>query len=153
VADVLYRRPQPGDLEIILANIREADRDECEALFGTDSLTGAAVRTVANSLDSWVAEIGGEPVAIFGVSGGLVGRTGYPWMFGTDAVDHNTRSLMRDSRGYIRQMLDVFPRLTNVVDARNEKYIRWLKRIGFNILPPIAMGKGGLMFHPFEMGA
>jgi hypothetical protein len=49
-------------------------------------------------------------------------------------------------------MLDVFPRLTNLVDVRNEKYIRWLKRIGFNILPPIAMGRDGLMFHPFEMG-
>lgn len=151
MADVLYRRPKQGDLDHILSNIRTADRDECEALFGSGSLRDAAVRTVANSLDVWVAEVEGEPVAIFGVSGGLTGRTGYPWMFGTDAVDRNRRSLMRDCRGYIRQMLDVFPMLTNLVDTRNEKYIRWLKRIGFNILPPIAMGKEGLMFHPFEM--
>jgi ribosomal protein S18 acetylase RimI-like enzyme len=153
VADVIYRRPKPGDLDSVLANIRQADRDECEALFGAGSLKDAAVRTVANSLDTWVAEVDGEPVALFGVVGGLTGRTGYPWMFGTDAIDRNRRSLMRDCRGYIQQMLDVFPRLTNLVDARNEKYIRWLKRIGFRILSPINIGVAGLPFYPFEMGA
>ena len=150
MADVLYRRPHPGDLERVLSSIRKADLEECEALFGAGSLQAVTSRTLAGAVDSWVAEVDGEPVAIFGVSGDLLGA-GHPWMFGTDAIDGNARSLMRDCGGYIQQMLGAFPRLTNLVDVRNKKYIRWLKRIGFTILPPVAMGQG--TFHPFEMGS
>jgi len=150
VADVLYRRPKSGDLESILANIRQADREECEALFGAGSLPEVAKRTMASAMDVWVAEVNRVPVAMLGVSGEWTG-SGRPWMFGTDEVERQARSLMRDSRQYIQHMLGAFQRLENVVDARNTKYIRWLKRVGFRILSPINIGVAGLPFHPFRL--
>jgi hypothetical protein len=48
-------------------------------------------------------------------------------------------------------MLEVFPHLFNLVDARNKKSIRWLKRAGFLVHEPIVHGPHDMLFHPFEI--
>ena len=50
-------------------------------------------------------------------------------------------------------MLKTYRVLTNYADARNTTAIRWLRWLGFNILPAIPFGLDGLPFHPFELGA
>jgi hypothetical protein len=41
--------------------------------------------------------------------------------------------------------------LENVVDARNTKSIRWLRRMGFEVLPAAPLGVEGRPFHLFVM--
>jgi hypothetical protein len=48
-------------------------------------------------------------------------------------------------------MLSLFPVLENMVDARNTKSIKWLKRLGFTFGPPLPHPHSGLPFYPFEM--
>ncbi len=148
---VTYRPATFEDVEAILPHLRPADVAECEALTGEGTLRAAAFGTLLGSVRAWTAEVNGNPVAMFGVAGQMINAVGHPWMFGTPRMERHARALISEGRTYIRTMLSVFPRLENVVDARNTKSIRWLKRLGFRIRPPMVMGVAGLPFHPFDM--
>lgn len=148
-----FRSLRDGDIEALVANMRPADRAECEALVGPD-VEGAVRRGCAASVLLWTVEAGGEVVAILGlVPRSLMGGDGVPWMLGTSLVDVHRRALNRVAPSYIAQMLATCPRLFNVVDVRNTRSIRWLRSMGFVILPPVPCGVAGLPFHPFVMEA
>jgi hypothetical protein len=111
-----------------------------------------AAETYRNSPMRMVAEVDGVVVAMFGVAAqSLLSDVGHPWMFGTPEMERHSRSLIREARPYIAEMKAMYPRLTNIVDARNHKSIRWLKKCGFEIQPAIRLGVNGLPFHPFVM--
>ncbi len=147
-----FRPATVADAVAIVPHLRQADIDECDALVGPGRVLEMAVGTVSASIIATAWEKDGELVALFGVAGNLLGDFGTPWMFGTRAVDRNGRAVMALSGGYIRQMLELFPRLTNIVDVRNARSIRWLKRIGFKFHPAVPFGPAGMMFYPFSMG-
>lgn len=137
----------------LVADMREADIDEVTASVGGD--LGRIVRaSVDASVGPRTALIDGEVACIFGVAplGGMLGSTGAPWMLGTRLLDRHPGALMRHCRRYVAEMLALYPRLINFVDARNVRSIRWLKRLGFTFHPAAPYGVAGLPFHRFEMG-
>ena len=133
--------------------LRQADREEVEALTGRDPRE-ALVESVERSAAAWAALANGELVCLFGVVPmSLVGVTGIPWLLGSDAVTRYGRPFLRRNRAYLREMLREFPVLRNVVDARNTVSIRWLGWLGFTLGTPEPMGVCGLPFIPFGMSA
>ena len=66
-------------------------------------------------------------------------------------IERHQRAFLRRNREYVRQMQAAFPTLRNMVDARNEVSIRWLRWLGFTIEPAIRWGAAGMPFHPFWM--
>lgn len=132
--------------------MRVADRDEVRASSG-DALLDAVQRSVHASSMCWAVEMHGELLCIFGCApiGSLLSCEGAPWMLGTDALDRHPVTLMKSCPRYIDLMKESFPHLRNYVDARNKKSIRWLRRLGFTIHPPIPYGVSQLPFHPFEL--
>jgi len=133
--------------------LRQADREEVEALTGRDARE-ALVESVVRSAAAWAGLANGELVCLFGVVPvSLVGVTGIPWLLGSDAVTRYGRPFLRRNRAYLREMLREFPVLRNVVDARNTVSIRWLEWLGFTLGTPQPMGVCGLPFIPFEMSA
>lgn len=148
---VEIRRARAADLDAILPAIRAADLAECEALFGPGTLPTVARGTLTRSADAWAAEAGGAPIALFGVAPviGMAVKIGVPWMFGTEAIHAHGRELLAEGRRYLQLMRAPFDRLDNVVDARNTASIRWLRRLGFTIMPAMPMGPAGVPFHPF----
>lgn len=150
---VEIRRARVADLDAILPAIRAADLAECEALFGPGTLPTVARGSLIRSTDAWAAEAGGEPIALFGVAPviGMAVRIGVPWLFGAAAIQSHGRELMAEGRRYLQFMRAPFDRLENVVDARNAASLRWLRRLGFTILPAMPMGPQGLPFHPFHL--
>jgi hypothetical protein len=140
------------DILLLAPRLRRADIDECEALFGKGSLNRAMTETFAHATLRKTVEVDGVPIAMFGVSAtSLLSDTGHPWMFGTPTLDRQSRALITVSRHYIAHMLTLFPRLENIVDARNVKSIRWLRRLGFEVTPAEPRGAQGLPFHRFVM--
>lgn len=139
-----------ADAQAIAPQLRQCDIDECEALAGAGSVLPMTLATIAASPLAWALERDGRLVALFGVAGNLLSDTGAPWMFGTDEVSRCGRAVIRASQRYLPCMLKKFPKLANVVDARNKISIRWLKRIGFAFHPAIEIG--GTPFYPFSMG-
>lgn len=123
-------------------------------MVGASQIEFTLRHTLGVSLAAWTAEQDGELVAVFGVAPvSLLNGIGCPWMLGTDRMDRLPRAVMEHTRAYIPRMLVLFPHLTNFIDARNQRSIRLLRWLGFEILPAQPFGIRGLPFHRFEMRA
>lgn len=153
MADVLIRPTQPGDVGLLVANLRPADRAECEA-YGRPDIAAGIASSVNRSLLCWTGLIDGELAAILGCAPiDMLGGIGSPWMLGTPVLDAHQRVLVRRTPEYIGEMLKAFPHLVNFVHAKNTTSVRWLRRLGFTLHPPVAYGLLAEPFHPFEMRA
>lgn len=150
---ISIRRGEWLDLILLTPRLRQADIDECEALFGKHTAPMIASETFRNSPLRYAVEKDGVVIAMFGVAApSLLADSGHPWMFGSDEIGRvHPRAVVELSRKYIPNMLRFFPRLENIVDSRNDKSIRWLRRMGFILSPAIPMGPEGVLFHPFVM--
>lgn len=132
-------------------DLREADRLELEASTHNKP-EKAIVQSIRMSAACWTAEYDGVPVAVFGVTPiNMLEGKGSPWLLATTDCDKLIVQFVRQTRVYIPIMLSLFPRLENLVDARNAKSIRWLRRLGFHIRDAIPHPYSGTLFHPFDM--
>lgn len=151
---VEIRPVEPGDVERMLREMRGVDRTEATA-FGFDVEQGLRGSITASDF-SRTALVNGQLLAIGGCTryprGTVLAPIGVPWLVGTDALTRYPGVLQREARRYIAAMLEVYPHLTNVVHAENRTAIRWLKRLGFTIHPPLRVPTGAL-FHPFDLRA
>lgn len=150
--EVKTRYLREGDVEHLVANLRQADRDEIEAGTG-GSVEDALIESIKLSSVSLVLEVGGEMGCIFGAAPltGLLGSIGSPWMLSTGAMDRNPRVLIEWGPLYRDAMLGLYPHLMNYVDARNRRSIRWLKWLGFQFHDARPHGPAGMPFHLFEL--
>lgn len=152
MVEIVVRPVEPGDIEILAANMRQADIEELAAC--GHSPIEALEGSVKLSTHCWTGTADGEIGCIFGLTPiSLMGGIGCPWMLGTELVTKNAGAFIKHSRSYIQEMLQAYPHLFNFVDARNAKAIRWLKRSGFTLHDPVPHGPYGMLFHPFEMKA
>ncbi|KAB0670351.1 hypothetical protein F6V30_09365 [Oryzomonas sagensis] len=137
----------------IATAVRDADRAE---LWAAARLTPAEsmARALGRSAMAWTGLMADRPVCMFGVvPSSILGNVGRPWMVGTRHLDEHPFVFLRRCRGCVGQMRRRFDRLENWVDARNERAIRWLAWLGFEIGPaPEQLGPFGLRFFRFGMG-
>lgn len=102
--------------------------------------------------ESWTGLVDGRVVCIFGVAGySLLGQSGTVWMLGHRRLDRHARGFLRACRPQIETLLGRYRHLSNWVDARNARAIRWLGWLGFQVHPAVPHGVEGLPFHYFEM--
>lgn len=132
-------------------NMREPDRAEVWAA-GHLMPEQATVTSLAASRDAWAGLADGRVVCMFGVGAPMIcSVTGVPWLLATAELERHARPFLRRNRKMLRKMMKDYGVLRNHVDARNEKAVRWLRWLGFKILPPEPFGVDRLPFHPFEM--
>ncbi len=154
MAKGFFRAIEGGDIAHIAANLREADRREIAASRGPEVAPLDAIgRAVLRSSHVWVgAAEDGEPVSIFGVAPiSLLDGIGSPWFLSTERAYEYPRTLVVEGRRYLSKMRAIYPDLYNYVDARNDKSIRWLKRLGFALHAVEPYGPDGMPFHKFEI--
>jgi hypothetical protein len=72
-------------------------------------------------------------------------------MFGTRGLARVRRPFVEACRPVVRVMLEDFPRLQNMVDARNVAVLRWLRWLGFEISTG-TVSHNGHAFHLFRAG-
>ena len=150
MAEILIRATQPGDAELLAANMRISDAHEVRACGHTP--LEAAQGSVARSLLCWSAFADGELACVIGCAPiSIVSGIGSPWMLGTPVLDAQSRVLVRLTPRYIALMLKAFPHLVNHVHAENKTSVRWLKRLGFTLSEAAPFGALGEAFHRFEM--
>lgn len=71
---------------------------------------------------------------MWGVSGTPLSMTGHPWLFVTnEIVNVKTKALIRVYRQQVHEMLNLFPKLQNDVDAGYHESMRLLKIAGFGL--------------------
>src|ERR1700734_3016539 len=136
----------------LLTRLLAADRAE---------ITAAGIRPGRAVLSSWrravvrkTALVDGDVAAVWGVTGVLLGSVGNPWLL-TGAACERVSALRfaRIYRDEAREMLSVFPRLENFVDATYVGAVRMLTLAGFALDDPAPYGLHGAMFRRFEMRA
>jgi ribosomal protein S18 acetylase RimI-like enzyme len=119
-------------IPVIAGRMREWDRRETEAM--GHSPEKALALGLKASIDCMTALINGVPAAMLGlVPRSIIGGEGAPWMLGTDAIYANPRPTMVLSRRMIERWRDSLPTLRNLVAAGNDKAIRYLRRLGFEV--------------------
>lgn len=154
MADVQIRETALRDVADLAINLRAADAREIRAYGHQQEVMPALIDSALRSTLCWTATIDGEVAAILGCTPlSLLSGQGSPWMMGTPVLDRHSRILVRHTPGYIARMLAVFPHLVNYVHAENATSIRWLRRLGFTVYPPVPYGAPGEIFHPFELRA
>jgi hypothetical protein len=116
--------------------LRSADIREIEASVGTapeealkQSISESTVTRAVYSVPD------NAPLAIFGIGPADTG-VGVPWMVGTDASSRYSKSLVKEGRRWLDQWNEVYPILTNIVDARNTVHLRWVRHMGFTLCEP-----------------
>jgi hypothetical protein len=147
---ITFREATPGDIRELVHRLRQSDIDECEALFGRGTALEVTTHGLRDDGVAFMAVREGITIAVFGLCPGEWPGYGVPWMVGTNELDKCGRELMAEARNCLKIWHRFYPTLLNVVDARNTKSIRWLKRLGFTVREPVPMGMGGLPFHPFD---
>lgn len=139
-------------IELIAERIRPADREEIWALY-RQSPVECLIDSFRLSRLAWTGLVDGVPVCMFGVvQVSKDGRAGRPWMIGTELLDKYQKVFLRRCAGQVETMQMCFDSLENVVDARNERAIKWLRWLGFSFSEPEPMGPDGIMCLRFTRG-
>lgn len=145
------RTPTDAEIEHVIANLRDQDRDEIEASHGKHAYR--LLRDAIDSEDTRVGVANGEIVCLFGVEPqSVIGRGGTPWMVSTDAILKHKVVFLKHSRLWIEAMRQKYGHLTNFVDDRNTVSKRWLKWLGFEFDEPKPYGVQQLPFRRFSLG-
>lgn len=129
------------DVNSIAPLIRAEDVSEVFALTGK-SMEEVLPKSFESSLSSYVAEDEEGLVCIFGLSEmDDDPNVGIPWLLGTDKLFSNKKALIKTSRMFRDEFLSKYRVLTNVIDERNERSIRWLHHLGFEF--PVVLDNFG----------
>lgn len=136
--------PDDKAIETLAANMRQSDRDEMEAMGHTDALE--VVRRSVQCSDanfSWAAYSGDKLLFIAGCSRFKdAPGVGVPWLLGTDELKHFTKTLTQVCKIEIKNMLNRYAVLMNVIDVRNVMTIRWLQSLGFEFKETLEINPG-----------
>lgn len=134
------------DVLYIAEHIRPADLAEFQAVHGPGAgVLGALMRGYFKSTRAWVGHIDGTPTALFGYV--KMGEMGIPWMVATEDFKRYAKSSITKWHPLLDEMQNDCKTLINYVHAENHDAIRWLRYMGFFLLPKVPLGHSE--FHPF----
>lgn len=74
-----------------------------------------------------------------------------PWLLASPLVHRSPRYFLRASRSFLDSLLAKHELLTNVIDARHTRSLKWIKWCGATLYPATAMGPEGLPFIRHEI--
>jgi hypothetical protein len=129
------------DVHELAPRLRAEDRAEVLAL-GIAPVDGL-LHSIAGAQEAWTYRADRQIICMAGVTPlSLIGRVGVPWLLGSELVLQHRRTFMTESRRMVAYWLTRFDVLRNVVDARYEAAIRWLRWLHFKIGEPFPLGNG-----------
>lgn len=129
------------DVHEFAPRLRAEDRAEVLAL-GVAPVDGL-LQSIAGAWEAWTYRADRQIICMAGVTPlSLIGRVGVPWLLGSELVLRHRRTFMMETRRMVAHWLTLFDVLRNVVDARYEGAIRWLRWLGFEIGAPFPLGSG-----------
>ena len=141
MAKITMRLPTDQDIIELADTLRQTDRDELAVVCAYSAREAVLKSVLATDPDFlFAAHADGKLLCIGGASSpSLLSPVGVPWLLATDEMNKYTQRLTKDAKRGLRMMLEKWPILTNVIDARNKTTIRWLKSIGFEFKDTFAV--------------
>lgn len=135
-----------ADAHAVAQRMSPADAAEVWAS-GRRTPLQAAQESVALSMwaKTWLLE--GVPGCIYGIaSASMIGDSALVWMLSTDLVRRYKTAFLRHYRGEIDQMLEIYPLIYTMVDARHTVCLRWLRWTGFEVKDAVPFGPDQMPF-------
>ena len=131
----------------LAATMREADRREIWASDRQLPL-GALSISLRESERAWSTFFDGEIAMMYGVrripeaEGSMM-----VWFLSSTVVDRYPITFWRACKEGLPKLLEEYPVLCNMVDARYEQSVRWVRRLGFQVKKEEPFGPDGVPFH------
>jgi hypothetical protein len=149
----------PEDVTYVAANLTEADELEITTA-GGQTPQEALEWAIKVSSDSFAVfpildSVRHAPVALFGIVPDTQRSPGMAviWLVSTPMLLSTSRSILHDAKQWIAEWLVQYPKgLHNLVDSRNERHIRWLKKMGAVFIPEFGKTVRGVPFLYFIIG-
>jgi len=143
-----FTAPTDWGILQVAQRLRDADVGEIWASVGSGHSPLEVIEASARASDhAYIAYWEDEPLCVFGVVEG-----GKIWMMGTDLMSEiPTREVVTASRDILDKMLAAYPKLWNVVWAKNELHIRWLEFMGAEMTETVRLGPYQDQFIMFEI--
>ncbi|MFU8927754.1 DUF2833 domain-containing protein [Acinetobacter puyangensis] len=152
MTNIEIRKPTQRDIRILVENMRPADQEELKAYFN-DNYQWSIATSVKYSKDTWAVVVNGKLLFICGVGlTSLIGKVGCPWLLGTTYIEQYPKEFLKQSTKILQEVMQDYAVLSNHVYGKNEKAIKFLKRIGFIVGEPEKYGANGELFRPFSIG-
>lgn len=142
-----WRNPTPADIAAIAPELRP---EICATIIGCgDDAMTAINRTLDMCVFSHIAFDDDKPLVLWGLAApaGRIAEWGMPWCMTTPHVDQHRKWFWRQSQRFTEFCQGVYPRLETFCDARHERSIAWLRRLGFEIHPARIIQVGAPPFH------
>lgn len=151
--DLIVCKALPEDAAAFSGALRDADRQEVYAATGTDRYLRLLTASIASSqaaFSVWTHDM--VPVALFGASyRNALTDHGTLWLVATDELARHWREFCRRTREYLYELVKSPAIMTNWIDARNDKALRYIRWLGAEVAPAQPFGPFGLPFHRFEL--
>ena len=119
------------------SRLRTADRDELAATTKLPAVRVLVDGIRASSPCYTIHTREGDPCGIFGTRESDDPAVGVVWMLCSDDLLTISRTFVRHSRGWLKELHGQYRQLYNVIDARNKVHLRWLSWMGFEFLQDI----------------
>lgn len=153
---IALRRATEADAITLTLDLRLDDLAEVVAAHGVVNPLTIIAQGIAEGAECWAMFFGARLAAVWGVTlaraEALTGRRlGSAWLLGTSEVERHPRVFWRACLLYLPALLDRWDVLTNYIDARHERAIRWSERLGFRLDPPAPHGPLGFPFQRFTI--
>lgn len=140
-----------ADAVALAPNLREADKIECEKLYGVEPIDALLFSVLTARESHAYLNDKGEVMALSGVNPSGVDGIGTPWMVSSpELVERYRRPFLREARDIIDGYQCFYPLLTNLVDPNNHIHVRWLRWMGFEFTRVLHIGPLALPFVSFE---
>jgi hypothetical protein len=130
-------------------NLAKADLAELWAMERRDPVT-SMMSAWRRGRETWALLSDDTVVAMYGVIDvSLVSDGGRPWNFSCQDVGKYAKSFIKESVRIEKEWADKYSFLTNYVDSRHTKAVRWIKWLGYTLDNPIPIGPEKVPFFRF----
>lgn len=131
-----YVRPSlPGDPEKVAPILRAEDKAEIDAAVGMGYVEVLTFSMSRSPIALTIVDADEEPFAMLGATQNpQVSGYGHPWLLSSDYLFQAKTPFIRQSRMWCALIEQPFHIVSNVVDERNTKHVRWLKWLKYSFI-------------------
>lgn len=126
-----------SDIPALARDMREIDVIEIRKFAGIGPVEALQISLKGAKLAYCLRELDGTPVSIIGVGWLPNPRAGVAWFLSSDKIDKIGLLFLQETRAALDDFMLGHDVISNYIYSRNEKTIKWLKWMGFEILSEI----------------
>jgi hypothetical protein len=142
------------DAHILAHNIREADAREIKAATGKEPID-EILMGLKLSKETWSIYVGKSLLAVGGIvpvpGSMLTDAQNVGWLLTSRSIEFHKKAFRRVVAAMLPQILGRWGTVTNAIDSRHVKAIRWAQRLGFKLQGAEPMGHENVPFHKFTV--